>query len=100
MQTHQTTKSAKLNIEGKTLIGVGENNLLVHSVVVPQGVETIGRKAFRSYKFLASVTLPSGLRRIGTKSFSGCTTVLRAPIAVKLQLDNTDEIQRRALSIT
>lgn len=44
-------------------------------VVIPEGVEIIGRSAFNGYKNLKSVTIPEGVQVIGNFAFSGCNNL-------------------------
>jgi hypothetical protein len=43
------------------------------SIVIPEGVEEIGDKAFFGCTALRAVRLPSTLKRIGAQAFCGCT---------------------------
>ena len=70
-------------LDGKTVtkIGKGDNVLkvwnneiesqLITSVVIPEGVVTIGRDAFR-YGGFTTITLPSTLETIGASAFCDC----------------------------
>ena len=65
-------KDSPLLILGKTLVRL---NSLDENVIVPEGVEIIGPKAFDSSyqkdKILESVVLPTSLKKIGERAFSG-----------------------------
>lgn len=50
---------------------VFENNETLKRIVIPEGVRSIGRKAF-AYCDLESVVLPNSLESIGDGAFSGC----------------------------
>lgn len=45
---------------------------LVRSVVINEGITTIGANAFKNCVNLTDVTLPPSLKQIGTKAFAGC----------------------------
>lgn len=42
------------------------------SLVIPEGISTIGDYVFQDYKTLAEIELPNSLRTIGASSFGGC----------------------------
>ena len=60
------------------------NNASVTELVIPEGVEKIGR-AFYGFKKLTKVTLPSSLVNIGDQAFANCTklTEIALPSSVK-----------------
>lgn len=45
------------------------------SIVIPEGVTSIGERTFRGCSSLTSVTLPSTLTSIGPSAFKGCSTL-------------------------
>lgn len=45
------------------------------TLVIPEGVETLGREAFYDWYSIESVTFPKSLRKIGYMTFSGLTSV-------------------------
>ena len=45
------------------------------SVVIPEGIYSIGEDAFKGHKEIKSVHLPSTLTRIGDRAFMGCTNL-------------------------
>lgn len=47
----------------------------ITSVIIGEGITSIGDYAFQGYYNIASVTLPSTLTRIGNNAFYGCTKV-------------------------
>ncbi len=51
----------------------GKDNFRILSVVIQQGVTTVGNNAFSACRRLSSVTLPSSLTAIGNDAFSGCS---------------------------
>lgn len=52
-----------------------ENNTSIQSVVIPEGIETIGPKAFQNCSNLTTIEFPSTLTSIGKKAFNGCVKV-------------------------
>ncbi len=45
------------------------------SIVIPEGVTSIGERTFRGCSSLTSITLPSTLTSIGPSAFKGCSTL-------------------------
>ncbi|MBR4555647.1 MAG: leucine-rich repeat protein [Ruminococcus sp.] len=43
-----------------------------HSIVIPEGVRTIGKEAFRGMAWLTGAVLPESLEEIGDSAFKGC----------------------------
>ena len=70
--------SATYELNGKTysLVAINNRNLIndanskLSTVVVPEGVTSIGAKAFSRYTMLSSVILPSTLKTIGDEAFA------------------------------
>ena len=52
----------------------------ITSVVIGEGVTSVGGQAFDSCKNLTAVTLPSTLKSIGTYAFSGCNSLEKITI--------------------
>ena len=48
-------------------------NALFASIIIPEGVESIGEGAFRNANFLESIELPISLISIGDNAFSACS---------------------------
>ena len=74
---------ATVYIEGDdyTVVGIGssrggrgafEENTTITSVVLPETIEYIGRRAFYCCSNLTSITLPESLTSIGNFAFDGC----------------------------
>ena len=63
-----------------TIRGIVENNTNVTSVVVEEGVTTIGNRTFRNCSNLESVTLPSTLTKIDQGAFQSCTSLTKIEI--------------------
>ncbi len=68
---YKTVGGVLFTADGKTMIFYLPT-LTATTYTVPEGVETIGEKAFNSNTSLTSVSLPSTLREIGKSAFSGC----------------------------
>ncbi|MBQ9437790.1 MAG: leucine-rich repeat protein, partial [Lachnospiraceae bacterium] len=45
-------------------------------VVIPDGVTSIGKEAFKNNKTIVSVTIPEGITSIGNGAFNGCTKLI------------------------
>lgn len=68
--------------EGSELVKIGDhafvgNWRLSESVVIPEGVITIGGAAFSGCSVLPSVVIPSTVTTIGSEAFSGCYYITR-----------------------
>lgn len=62
-----------LNYTVKTIAASAFQSCSIDTLVISEGVETIGNYAFQNnYSYLKSVTLPSSLRSIGTYAFYDC----------------------------
>ncbi|MBR6635004.1 MAG: leucine-rich repeat domain-containing protein, partial [Clostridia bacterium] len=48
-----------------------KDNISISSVVIPEGIETIGDYAFLNCSYLKSVKIPKSIKNIGTGSYSG-----------------------------
>ena len=59
-----------LSDDGKTVTGVKDRNIT--SVVIPDGVTSIGNNAFQYCYNLTSVTIPDSVTSIGESAFSRC----------------------------
>lgn len=67
---------------------IGENTIT--KVVIPEGVETIGRYAFAYLTALEEVVLPSTLKKIDLAAFIGCTSL------IKINLKDVQFINKQA----
>ena len=54
----------------------------ISSVVIPEGVTSIGHRAFMDCKALTSVSIGSGVGYIGSLAFYNCTALESASIAI------------------
>ena len=48
-----------------------KDNIKISSVVIPEGIETIGDYAFMNCSYLKTVKIPKSIKQIGTGSYSG-----------------------------
>ena len=60
------------------------NNELIKTLVIPDGIKSIGDFAFAGYASMTNVTIPDSVTSIGKYSFSGCTglTTIAVPAGV------------------
>lgn len=77
---YKTVDGVLFTADGKTMIFYLPT-LTATTYTVPEGVETIGEKAFNSNTSLTSVSLPSTLREIGKSAFSGCNALTEVTFA-------------------
>ena len=52
------------------------DNALFASIVIPEGVESIGKEAFRNCNVMKSISLPASLKTIGDNAFSSCYNMI------------------------
>ncbi|MBQ8135234.1 MAG: leucine-rich repeat protein [Clostridia bacterium] len=72
-------------IEIRGLTG-GEN--LITNVTIPNGVTTIGARAFQNNNKLNNVILPDSVTQIGRESFKNCISLTKVILPSKPQLNN------------
>lgn len=63
-------KVLKISENGKVILGVYDQE--ISSVVIPDGIEVIGERAFEDCTFLREVIIPESVKRIERWAFSGC----------------------------
>ncbi len=71
--TEAERRGLKLSDDKKTVTGVKDEDIT--SCVIPYGVTSIGREAFRACHNLMSVTIPDSVTSIGSWAFEGCTSL-------------------------
>lgn len=59
----------------RSLAKVQETRLNIETIIIPDGVTTIGDCAFDGCESLKSVTLPEGMTSIGNEAFRGCVSL-------------------------
>lgn len=62
-------------IEGAKVVAIGNaafHESSIKSIIIPEGITSIGGTAFRGSRSLSSITLPSTLTYIGEYAFEGC----------------------------
>ena len=69
----EPTDGLVLSEDGKTLVSVPQR---VSHVVIPQGVTTIGDKAFEYHKSLELLTIPPSVTKFGHDAFRGCNKLV------------------------
>lgn len=66
-------------IDGHSISTIGENSFersKLKSLIISEGVESIGWFAFYNSPFLSSVTIPPSVKKIGYSAFEGCSSSL------------------------
>ena len=79
--------------ENGVLIGKNDKKLVAYprvksditSYVVPDGVETIGKDAFRNARNLTSVTIPASVKIIDGRAFSNCISLKNVTLSEGLE---------------
>ena len=71
-----------LSDDGKILEGVKDKTVVV--ITIPEGINTIGRDAFKGCTSLTSIDIPNSVTSIATLSFARCTglTFIHIPKSV------------------
>lgn len=69
---NESQKSIVLTPDIRIIDGAFDGNENLEEVVIPEGVEEIGSKAFRNCYNLKKVVLPKSLRTIDVEAFRGC----------------------------
>ena len=55
------------------------------NITIPEGVESIGDYAFRSYTGITNVTIPEGVKSIGNSVFRNCTGITNVTIPKSME---------------
>ena len=84
-------KRMYMSLDGKTLKRVPKN--CKGKVVVPEGVESIAKRAFAGDMDITDITLPSTLKTLGEEAFEGCTSLIKIKIP-----KGVDSIPKRAFA--
>ena len=71
-------QNLELSNDGETVTGVTYS--YIRSVVIPDGITSIGKDAFFNSKLLTSVTIPDSVMSIGKNAFSGCFSLTNVTI--------------------
>ena len=66
----KTKKVLKISEDGKTVLGVYDKE--ISSVVIPDGIEIIGERAFEDCTLLKEVVIPETVKHIERVAFRGC----------------------------
>ncbi len=80
--TYVITEDGTLTITGtgEMYSGAFDNNTQIITVVLPEGLTSIGGYAFRGCTSLTDITIPYGVTAIGYDAFYGCTGVTNVTI--------------------
>ena len=74
----EARKNLIFSEDGKTVTGVKDKG--IKSVVIPDGVTSIGKIAFENCSDLTSVTIPDSVTSIGFGAFRGCSKLTSVTI--------------------
>ena len=66
--------------EIKTEDGIAKVVIKTSTVIVPEGVVEIGKKAFENCKEIEKVILPKGVKKISAFAFKGCNKLQEVDI--------------------
>ncbi len=69
---------ATWEVSGSTLIRYTGDD---HKIVIPDGISEIAKNAFRENKKIISVIIPNRIEKIGRRAFSGCSALRTVKIA-------------------
>ena len=76
--TDQTIIIARYYL-GKPVISIADNafysNSYINTIIIPEGIETIGMWSFYGCTSLSSITMPSTLKKIERSAFLDCTSL-------------------------
>ncbi len=74
----------------------------IKSVIIKDGVETIGNEAFENCDQLTNVIIPNSVRVIGSRAFSNCKTLtsIRIPNSVRMMSDGVFEGDSSLMDVT
>ena len=70
----------KPRYNGKPVTGIADNALehkSINSVLIPDGVESIGAKAFYGCEYLETVVIPGSVKSIDSYAFDNCVRITR-----------------------
>ena len=66
------------------------NNSVVTEIIIPEGVESIGKSAFEGCKNLRKIVLPSSLKKIGDSAFKNCSSLESMTIPNGVEIINAE----------
>ncbi len=78
LRTLEIPATAVIDGESYNVVGIGNEafqNISLTSVIIPEGVETIGKRAFWECYSLRSVKLPETITSIGDEAFQSCSVL-------------------------
>ena len=92
--------------DGKPVTGIADNafksNTEIDSVLIPDGVESIGANAFYGCRYLTKVVIPDSVKSIGSSAFYNCRSITRidysGDISGWLNIEGLDDLMYYASS--
>ena len=91
--------SQGLQIENGVLLGVG--SCTEQDIIIPDGVISIGERAFAGCDFLRTIIIPNGVTKIGNAAFDGCVSLTSITIpesVTQIGESDLDEIDPENIS--
>lgn len=86
--TLELPATAVIESDSYNVVGIGNDvfqNLYMRSVIIPDGYETIGKRAFFGCHSLRSVKLPNSITSIGDDAFESCSVLDTISIPSKIR---------------
>ena len=81
------------NIEGELVGNLIPDRLMAETVVLGDGVTSIGESAFAGCSNLTSISIPSGVQSVGAGAFTGCSSLSN------IQIDQSREYVQNNMAV-